>query len=123
MAAGMAILDTMDDIGPAVHTCCTGSASGIALALVAHGAKGHRTAFPTAGFSFTPVWATEDGEGVEQELEKDWRLIVDLLAKDTNRLAQEVRQDMENSRRLGANEAVRTGIIDRIEQPPSSFSG
>src|SRR5947209_5309549 len=37
-AAGMAILDTMDDIGPPIFTCCTGNASGMALAVVAHGA-------------------------------------------------------------------------------------
>lgn len=120
--AGMAIMDTVDHIGPAVHTCCTGNASGIALALVAHGAKGHRTALPGADFVFTPIWAGEAGDGVAEQLEKDWQVLVDLLAKDTDRSASEVRQDMENSRRLSADDARANGIIDGIDQSPGWLS-
>jgi ATP-dependent Clp protease protease subunit len=44
VVAAMSILDTMEHLAPPVHTCCTGQAGGTALMVVAHGARGHRTA-------------------------------------------------------------------------------
>jgi ATP-dependent Clp protease protease subunit len=114
-AAGMAILKTMDDIEPPVHTCCTGKASGMALAIVAHGAEGHRTASADARFTFTQIWSLETGENVEQQLEKDRQVFIGLLVKDTRRTGQKVLTDMEQERSLTATEAHANGIIDAIE--------
>ncbi len=115
MAGGMAILDTMGHIGPAVHTCCTGIASGIALAIVAHGDKGHRSASVGAKFMFTPIWAPETEDDVERELEKAQQVFINLVIEDTKRTAVEVKTDMENPRFLNAAEARTYGIIDYIE--------
>jgi ATP-dependent Clp protease protease subunit len=116
LAAGMAILDTMDTIGPPILTCCTGNASGIALAVVAHGAKGLRTASAEAKFLFIPIWSLETGGKVENRLKKDRQVFIDLLVKDTKRKPSEVQTDMENERSLNAAEARAYGIIDSIEE-------
>lgn len=114
-AASMAILQTMDDIEPPVHTCCTGNASGMALAIVAHGARGHRTASADARFTFTQIWSLETGEEVQQQLEIDRLAFIRLLVKDTKRKAHDVLADMEQERSLTATEALANGIIDGIE--------
>lgn len=120
---GMAILDTMENIGPPFITYCTGNASGIALAILAHGAKGHRSALPGSRFFFTPIWTSETGDKAEKDLEKCWEDFIQLLVKDTNREPTEIRSDMEKTRRLTTEEAIEFGIIDQVDQPNVLWGG
>jgi ATP-dependent Clp protease protease subunit len=116
--AGMAILQAMDDLGPPIYTRCSEAAGGMALAIVAHGAKGHRTAGAEAHFRFAQIRNEATRNEVSQGLEKGRQDLVGLLVKDTGRTAAEVRADMETERSLTAAQALADGIIDRIDGLP-----
>jgi ATP-dependent protease ClpP protease subunit len=55
LASILSIRDTMDRLTLPIYTHCLHSADGFATLLLAHGARGHRSAAPSAHVSFAPV--------------------------------------------------------------------
>jgi ATP-dependent Clp protease protease subunit len=99
IADALAIRDTMDEIGIAVRTHCLGVAGGAAVLLLAHGARGERTADPTA-----KIILADCG---------DLAAIIDaMLAVDTGQPAAAIRRDCAAERRFDAVEARAYGLID-----------
>ena len=111
--AGLAIRDTMDDIKLPVYTHCLSSAQGIAAVLLAHGARGHRTATSMAQISFTPI-ASAGVSSAQDERARAKAIIVEMLAKDTGQNAQQLADDLQASRRFDGEQARSYGLIDRI---------
>jgi len=69
--ASLAIRDIMHEPGPAVHTHCLSKAHGTAVVVLAHGARGHRTAATHARLSLCPINAAarpDSASALEQVL-------------------------------------------------------
>lgn len=103
VAAGLAIRDTLDDLAVPVYTHALANAGGVAVILLVHGARGHRTATRRSWISLVP------STGVEA-------IVTELLAKDTGQGLQQIAEDLRASRRFDAEQARSYGLVDRIEE-------
>jgi ATP-dependent Clp protease protease subunit len=120
---GMAIMETMSQIAPPVRTYCTGQAGGMALAIVAHGAKGDRKASPEAQFTLIPPVVISPTKEQEAPLVKARHDLIHSLVRDTNQAAIDVARDMEWGRSFTATEARDYGIVDVVEGESLPDSG
>jgi len=81
--------------------------------LLAHGARGQRTASPNARMSLTPVsserWPIDADELVRTEA-----ILAEMLAADTGQPAATITADLRTARRFDGGEARTYGLIDRI---------
>jgi ATP-dependent Clp protease protease subunit len=116
VAPGLAIRDTMDDITVPVHTHALTNVGGVAAVLLAHGARGHRTAIPRTQISVTPFTAAEGASAVQSEIERTEAIVTEMLAKDTRQSTRQIDADRRASRRFDAEQARSYGLIDRVEE-------
>jgi ATP-dependent Clp protease protease subunit len=131
--SAMSLIDTIDLLGVPVHVTCLGRAEGAAVGVVAAGTR--RVAAPHAQFHLTEPEVSVSGNAnqlaawAEQhrvELER----FVKRLAQGTGRPAEHVEADLSIGRWLGAEDALRYGLVDEIwtpragpGAPPSSEPG
>jgi ATP-dependent Clp protease, protease subunit len=113
VANSLAIRDTIDDLTVPVYTHVRGRADGVAVVLLAHGARGHRTASPNARMSLTPI--TSERSPIDaDELTRTTAILVEMLAADTGQLAETIAADMRAGRRFDAVQARDYGLVDQI---------
>jgi ATP-dependent Clp protease protease subunit len=117
--AGLAMLDTMNLIKPDVSTICVGMAASMGAVLLAAGAKGKRFSLPhsrimihqgSAGFEGTP----SDIEITAREVLKARGTLDQLLADATGKSLEEVHKDTDRDYWMGADEATKYGLIDKV---------
>lgn len=116
VTSSLAIRDAIDELKAPVHTHCLGSAAGGALVVLAHGARGHRSASPSAALAMVPLYAPEGGRVVADEVAKLDGIVNGMLASDTRRPSVVVATDVSQSRRFDAAQARAYGLIDSIEE-------
>ena len=116
---GMAILDTMNYVGPDVSTICVGMAASMGAVLLAGGAKGKRFALensrimihqPSAGYKGTAA----DIEISAREIMKTKQRLEQIMSKATGKSEKKVKNDMDRDYYMSAEEANNYGIIDEI---------
>jgi ATP-dependent Clp protease protease subunit len=117
--AGMAIYDTMQFIKPDVQTICVGIAMSMGAFLLAGGAKGKRMALPNSKILIHQVSAGFQGQATDIEIHAreiiDMRQNLDrLLAENTGKPAEKIKQDTERDNFMSAEEAREYGIIDQV---------
>ena len=121
VSAGMSIFDTMQFIKPDVSTLCVGMAASMAAFLLAAGAKGKRFALPN---STVMIHQPSGGfQGQVSDIERHAQFVIDLkhrfinlMAKFTNRTAEQVERDHDRDNFLWADAALEYGIIDKVLQ-------
>jgi ATP-dependent Clp protease protease subunit len=121
VSAGMAIFDTMQFIKPDVSTLCVGMAASMGAFLLAAGAKGKRFALPN---STIMIHQPSGGfQGQVSDIERHAQYVIDLkhrfinlMAKFTNRTAEQVERDHDRDNVLWADAALEYGIIDKVLQ-------
>jgi ATP-dependent Clp protease protease subunit len=121
VSAGMAIFDTMQFIKPDVSTLCVGMAASMGAFLLAAGAKGKRFALPN---STIMIHQPSGGfQGQVSDIERHAQYVIDLkhrfinlMAKFTNRTAEQVERDHDRDNFLWADAAQEYGIIDKVLQ-------
>ena len=121
VSAGMAIYDTMQFIKPDVSTLCVGMAASMGAFLLAAGAKGKRFALPN---STIMIHQPSGGfQGQVSDIERHAQYVIDLkhrfiklMAKFTNRTAEQVERDHDRDNFLWADAAQEYGIIDKVLQ-------
>ena len=121
VSAGMAIFDTMQFIKPDVSTLCVGMAASMGAFLLAAGAKGKRFALPN---STIMIHQPSGGfQGQVSDIERHAQYVIDLkhrfiklMAKFTNRTAEQVERDHDRDNFLWADAALEYGIIDKVLQ-------
>ncbi len=115
--AGLAMLDTMNVIKPDVSTIVVGMAASMGAVLLSAGAKGKRFALPnarimihqgSAGFSGTP----SDIEITAREVLQSRERLEEILAENTGRSHEQIHNDIDRDRWMGATEAKTYGLID-----------
>ena len=120
VTAGLAIYDTMQYIKPDVATYCVGQAASMASVLLAAGKKGKRTALPNARILIHQPWTSGMGgqatdiEIHARELLKLRDRIDEILAFHTGKSKEQVHDDTERDKILGAQEAISYGLVDQV---------
>jgi ATP-dependent Clp protease protease subunit len=119
VSAGMAIYDTMQFIKPDVSTLCVGLAASMGSFLLAAGAKGKRYALPNSRVMIHQPSGGTQGQATDIEIQAREILFLrerlnNLLAKHTGKTIAEISKDTERDNFMGAEDAVKYGIIDKV---------
>ena len=119
VSAGLAILDTMNHIQPAVSTVCVGMAASMGAVLLSAGEKGKRFALPNAEIMIHQP--SGGAEGMAADIEITAKQILRLrerlnkiLAKNTGQAVKKVEQDVDRDYFMTADEAKSYGIVDKV---------
>lgn len=119
VSAGLAILDTMNHIQPAVSTVCVGMAASMGALLLSAGEKGKRFALPNAEVMIHQP--SGGAEGMASDIEITAKQILKIrerlnkiLAKNTGQKLEKIADDVDRDFFMTAEESVKYGIIDKV---------
>ncbi len=115
----LAIYDTIKFLKCDVATYCVGAASSGGAVILAAGTKGKRYALPHAKVMIHQPWGYVGGQASDMRIQADEILkvkktLIDILARETKRTAEQVERDTERDRYMDAAEAKEYGLIDEI---------
>ena len=119
VSAGMAVYDTMQFIKPDVSTLCTGLAASMGSFLLAAGAKGKRYCLPNSRVMIHQPSGGYQGQASDIEIHAKEVLYLkkrlnEMLARHTGQPIEQIERDSDRDRFMGAEEAVKYGLIDRV---------
>lgn len=119
VSAGLAILDTMNHIQPAVSTVCVGMAASMAAVLLSAGEKGKRFALPNAEIMIHQPHGGAEGQAADIEITAKQILklrarLNKILAKNTGQKLDKIETDVDRDFFMDAEESVKYGIIDKV---------
>lgn len=119
VTAGMAIYDTMQYIGPDIHTICMGQAASMGSLLLAGGTKGYRSALPNARIMIHQPSGGARGMASDiaiqaQEILRTRHQLNQLYVYHTNQLLENIEKAMDRDTFFDAKQAQEFGIIDTI---------
>ena len=117
--AGMGIFDTMQFIKPAVSTICVGMAASMGAFLLAAGEKGKRFALPNSRIMIHQPSAGTQGKVTDMEIDVEHFLklkkrLNQILADNTGKDPEQVKQDSERDHWMLAEEAREYGLVDKV---------
>ncbi|GAA3287929.1 ATP-dependent Clp protease proteolytic subunit [Nesterenkonia halobia] len=115
-----AIYDTMQFIRPHVQTVCLGQAASAAAVLLAAGTPGKRLALPNArALIHQPAVGGQQGTATDLAIQADeirrirtW--MEEVLARHTDKTAEQVSEDIDRDKFLSAEEAKEYGLVDEV---------
>ena len=116
---GMAIYDTMQYVKCDVSTICIGMAASMGAFLLSSGAKGKRFALPNAEIMIHQPSAGTKGKVTDMEIDVEHFLRIkknlnEILAQNTGKTAEQVKEVSERDNWMTAPEALEFGLIDKI---------
>ena len=119
VTAGLAIYDTMQYIKPDVSTICIGSCASMAAVLLTSGAKGKRLLLPNAEVMIHQPSAGTQGKVTDMEIDVEHFLRItkklnQILAENTGKTAEEIKDASERDHWMTADEAKEFGLVDKI---------
>jgi ATP-dependent Clp protease protease subunit len=119
VTSGLAILDTMNHIKPAVSTVCVGMAASMASVILAAGTKGKRFILPNAEVMIHQPWGGVQGQAADIEITAKHILATrdrlnKILAKASGQPLERVEKDVDRDFFMTAEEAKKYGIVDQI---------
>ena len=116
---GMAIHDTMNYIKCDVSTICVGMAASMGSFLLASGTKGKRFALPNSEIMIHQPSAGTQGKVTDMEIDVEHFLklkkrLNQILADNTGKDPEQVKQDSERDHWMLAEEAREYGLVDKV---------
>ncbi len=119
VTAGLAIVDTMNHIKPAVATVVVGMAASMGSVILASGAKGKRFALPNAEVMIHQPWGGVQGQAADIEITARHILATrdrlnKILAKASGQTLAKVEKDVDRDFFMTADEAKKYGLIDTV---------
>lgn len=119
VSAGLAILDTMNHVKPAVATVCVGMAASAAAVILAAGEKGKRFALPNSEVMIHQPWGGAQGQATDIEITAKHILATrerlnKILAKNTGQPLDKIEKDVERDYFMTADEAKKYGVVDTV---------
>jgi len=116
---GLGIYDTMQYIGPEVHTICTGLAASMAAVLLAGGSAGNRFSLPHARILIHQPLGGAQGQASDMEITVKQMLEVkkdlyQILSKHTGKSHKDIEKHADRDYWMRASEAKTYGIIDEV---------
>ena len=119
VTAGLAIYDTMNYVKPDCATMCMGQAASMGAVLLAAGAKSKRNILSNSRVMIHQPWGGVQGQASDIEIQakeilhhKD--ILNKILADETGQKLSKVAKDTDRNFFMGAEEAVKYGIVDQI---------
>lgn len=119
VAAGLAILDTMNHIQPEVSTVCVGMAASMGAVLLSGGQKGKRYALPNAEVMIHQPSGGAEGMAADIEITAKQILKIrerlnKILAKNTGQKLEKIEKDVDRDFFMTSDEAVKYGLVDKV---------
>ena len=119
ISAGMAIYDTMNYIKCDVSTICLGMAASMGAFLLSSGTKGKRYCLPNAEVMIHQPLGGMQGQASDIKIHADHILRIreklnTILAEQTGKPLETIRQDTERDNFMTAEEAVAYGLVDKV---------
>lgn len=119
ITSGMAIMDTMNFIKPAVSTIVVGQASSMGAFLLAAGEKGKRYALPNSRIMIHQPSGGTEGQASDiiiaaEEIQKTKKKMNQMLAKFCGKKITQIEKDADRNYFMSAEEALKYGLIDEI---------
>lgn len=119
VTAGLAIVDTINHIKPAVSTVCVGLAASMGAVILASGEKGKRFALPNSEMMIHQPLGGAEGQATDIEITarqiiKIRENLNKILAKTTGQSVSKVEKDADRNYYMSADEAKKYGLIDDI---------
>ena len=119
VTAGMAIYDTMQYITAPVATVCMGQAASMGALLLAAGEAGMRYALPNSRIMIHQPLGGYQGQVTDVEIHAKEMLrlkqrLNGILAKHTGQALKKVARDTDRDYFMGADEAKKYGLVDRV---------
>ncbi len=117
--AGLALIDTMNNIKPDISTVCVGMAASMGAMILSSGAKGKRFSLPNSEVMIHQPWGGFEGQVSDLEITtkqfvKHKKLLTEMLSKNTKQKFSKLEEDMDRDFWLSADEAKKYGIIDKV---------
>jgi len=127
VSAGMAIYDTMQFIKPDVSTLCTGLAASMGAFLLCAGAKGKRFCLPNSRVMIHQPSGGFSGQASDIEIHAKEvlylkRKLNQMMAEHTGQPLEVIERDTDRDNFMGAEDAVKYGLIDRVLKNRSESS-
>ncbi|MEA2701458.1 MAG: ATP-dependent Clp protease, protease subunit [Candidatus Parcubacteria bacterium] len=119
VTAGLAILDTMNHVKPAVSTVCVGMAASAAAVILSAGEKGKRFALPNAEVMIHQPWGGAQGQATDIEITARHIIATrerlnKILAKNTGQSLEKIEKDVDRDYFMMAEDAKKYGIVDQV---------
>lgn len=119
VSAGLAIYDTMQYIKADVSTICIGLAASMAAFLLSSGAKGKRIALPNSEIMIHQPSGGFQGQATDimihaENILKTKDKLNRILAENTGKTIEEIRDASERDNFMSAEEAKEFGLIDKV---------
>ncbi len=119
VTAGLAIIDTMNNIKNDVSTVCVGVAASMGALILSSGKKGKRYALPNAEVMIHQPLGGAEGQASDIEISakhilKTRENLNKMLAKNTGQPLSKIEKDVDRNFFMDAEEAKKYGIIDKV---------
>jgi len=119
VTAGLAIYDTMQYVRCDVATLCMGQAASMGALLLAAGAAGKRFSLPNARIMIHQPMGGFQGQASDVDIHAREILhlrseLNKILSLHTGRTVKKIQNDTERDNFMGAEEARKYGIIDKV---------
>lgn len=119
VTAGLAIIDTMNNIKNDVSTVCVGVAASMGALILSSGKKGKRFALPNSEVMIHQPLGGAEGQASDIEISakhilKTRESLNKMLAKNTGQTLSKIEKDVDRNFFMDSEEARKYGIIDKI---------
>ena len=119
VTAGLAIVDTMNNIKNDVSTVCVGMAASMGAVILSAGAKGKRFALPNSEVMIHQPLGGAEGQATDIEISarhiiKTREILNKMLAKNTGQPISKIEKDVDRNYFMSAEEAKKYGIVDKV---------
>jgi ATP-dependent Clp protease, protease subunit len=119
VTAGLAILDTMNHIKPAVQTVCVGLAASMGAILLAGGEKGKRFALPNSEVMIHQPMGGIEGQASDiaitaKNILRTRDNLYRILSKATGKTTTQIEKDADRDNWMIAEEAKKYGLVDEV---------
>jgi ATP-dependent Clp protease protease subunit len=119
VTAGLAILDTIRFVKPAISTFCVGQAASMAAVLLAAGEPGKRFALPNSRIIIHQPLGGVQGQATDidiqaREILRLRKMLNGILAESTGQEYEKIADDTDRDYIMAAEQAREYGIIDEV---------
>lgn len=119
VTAGLAVYDTMQFIKPDVSTLCVGQAASMGAFLLTAGAKGKRYCLPNSRVMIHQPLGGFQGQASDIEIHAKEILALksrlnEIMARHTGQTIKAIERDTDRDNFLGAEAAVKYGLVDAL---------
>ncbi|CAD83942.1 MULTISPECIES: ATP-dependent Clp endopeptidase proteolytic subunit ClpP [Nitrosomonas] len=119
VTAGLAVYDTIQFIKPDVSTLCVGQAASMGAFLLTAGAKGKRYCLPNSRVMIHQPLGGFQGQASDIEIHAKEILALksrlnEIMAKHTGQTVKAIERDTDRDNFLGAEAAVKYGLVDAV---------